>query len=56
MPISPLRIADCGWVQWTLQYLIDDDVILSLAALRRSLRKKGLMVLSYTHGTYVPKP
>ena len=32
-------------MQWTLQYLVDKDVISVLAALRLSLRKKGLMVV-----------
>jgi len=36
---------DLIWLQWTLQYLVDEDVIRALTALRRSLRKKGLMVL-----------
>ena len=36
---------DLIWLQWTLQYLIDEDVIRILQTLQLALRKKGLMVL-----------
>jgi SAM-dependent methyltransferase len=36
---------DLIWVQWTLQYLTDEDVIACLRALKASLRNKGVMVL-----------
>jgi len=36
---------DLIWVQWTLQYLIDQDVVAMLKALKPSLRKKGVMIV-----------
>jgi protein N-terminal methyltransferase len=45
---------DLIWVQWTLQYLIDQDVIRTLKALKVSLRKAGLMVLKENR-PYLPE-
>jgi hypothetical protein len=38
--------ADLIWIQWTLQYLTDDDVVICLAALSRGLRAvSGILVI-----------
>lgn len=41
----PMAGIDLIWIQWTLQYLIDDDVVSFLAACAQSLERHGILVV-----------
>jgi len=45
LPSLPPCTADLVWVQWTLQYLTDRDVVKCLQALAAGLSDQGLLII-----------